>query len=165
MTTTKHKLEITTPSATEILLTRQFNAPKALVYDCFTDPKKVQNWIGCGKGSMTVSEADNRIGGAWRWVIEMGEYGTHEFFGQILEIDPNNRLVRTFVYNVPMIREYVSTETLTLTETNGVTTLNVLVKHLTEEARDGHLNSGMEDGAGASYDNLERMLDSLQHTG
>ncbi|MEQ1821461.1 MAG: SRPBCC domain-containing protein [Fimbriimonadaceae bacterium] len=158
---TKHTLEISKPSNTEILLIRKFNAPKALVYDCFTDPDKQRRWLFSGGGNLTVCETDNRVGGAWRWVMELGEHGTHEFFGQNVDITPGERFVRTFIYNLPLIRECVCTETLTLAEADGVTTLNVLIRHLSEQNRDGHLNSGMERGVGLSYDQLEELLTSL----
>ncbi len=70
-------------------------------------------------------------------------------------------MVQTFIYDVEFIRDFESVETLTLTEHRGKTTLAVTVRHQTTEARDGHLNSGMEGGAGQSYDRLAELLATM----
>jgi len=157
---TKHKLEITLPSDTEILMIRSFNAPKALVWEFFTDPEKVRLWLGCN-GTMTVSEADFRVGGTWRNVFDAGEAGIHPTRGEFLEIVPTDRIVRTFIYDVPPINEHTITEYADFTESNGVTTVKILVKYPSREVRDGHVQSGVEFGAGMSYDRLDEVLSAV----
>jgi uncharacterized protein YndB with AHSA1/START domain len=88
----------------------------------------------------------------------MGEHGTFDTFGQTLEYDAPNRIVRSYVYNVPVIREAICTETATFIESEGISTVQIRIRHLSKENRDGHAASGIEAGAGESYDALERYL-------
>ncbi len=157
-----NKLEITLPSDTEILMTRTFDFPKSLVFAAFADNKTHSHWVGCGYGEVTESTGEPVIGAPWSFRMTMPEMGEFHCFGQCLEVVENEKLVRTFVYDVPYIREQVSVESATFTEDNGMTTLAVLVRHLSKENRDGHVNSGMEAGASASYDALDRYLAGLE---
>ena len=61
------KLQVTTPSDLEIVMSRQFEAPRPLVFDAFTRPEHVRRWLGRPQDTMTVCEIDLRIGGAWRY--------------------------------------------------------------------------------------------------
>ncbi|MBL8048353.1 MAG: SRPBCC domain-containing protein [Chthonomonas sp.] len=156
--TTKHQLKVELPSPTEIRMTRSFDAPRDLVYRVFADHTTHQHWMGCGYGKVLESTGKPEIGEPWHFRMDMGEHGQMHLFGQCLEAIPNERLVRTFIYDVPQIRECASVEICTFSESNGVTTIEVLVQHLSQENRDGHVNSGMEQGAGSSYDALDRYL-------
>jgi uncharacterized protein YndB with AHSA1/START domain len=155
------KLSATKRGDTEIVLERAFRAKRELVFKCFTEPELVKQWLGCGCGKTTVCESSTSVGGPWRHVMDMGERGQFETFGQILEFDGPNRLVRSYVYNVPVIREAISTETATFAEVDGVTTVQILVRHLSKENRDGHFDSGLEGGASMSYDALELLIRCL----
>ena len=155
------KLELELVGDTELVLTRKFRAPQALVVKCFTDPEILPKWLGCGMGNTTLCVADYEIGGVWRHKMDMGEHGVFDSFGQTLEFEAPNRLVRSYVYNVPVIREAVSTETATFSESEGITTFQVRIRHLSKENRDGHAASGIEYGAGKSYDALDSLLASL----
>lgn len=160
--TSTNKLEITLPNDTEIHMSRKFNFPKALVYQAFADHENHKHWMGCGFGTVTESYGKPEISAPWSLKMDMGEMGSFHCFGQCLEAIQDEKFVRTFVYNVPEIREYASVETATFSEENGVTELKVIVKHLCKDARDGHVNSGMEKGAAASYDALERYLAEIK---
>ncbi len=156
--TSTNKLQVTLVGDTEIHLSRQFNAPRNLVYGAIADNTQHKHWLGCGMGTVLESTGEAEISSPWSFKMDMGEMGQFHCFGQCLEAIPNEKLVRTFIYNVPEIREYASVESATFSEENGVTTLNIIVKHLNKDARDGHYNSGMEQGASASYDALESYL-------
>jgi uncharacterized protein YndB with AHSA1/START domain len=155
------KLQLELSGDTEIVLTRQFRAPRAMVFNCFTDPEILPKWLGCGMGTTTLCIADYEIGGVWRHQMDMGDHGLFDTFGQTLEFDAPHRLVRSYVYNVPVYREAVCTETATFEESNGLTTLQVRIRHLSRENRDGHVASGIEYGAGKSYDALEELLGNI----
>lgn len=155
------KLELQLRGDTEIVLTRRFRAPQEMVFRCFTDPEILPKWLGCGMGTTTVCSADYEIGGVWRHQMDLGEHGLFDTFGQTLDFDAPNRLARSYVYNVPVIRESVCTETATFSETGGITTIEVVIRHMSKENRDGHVGSGIEYGAGLSYDALEAMLASV----
>ena len=111
--------------------------------------------------TMTACEMDRRPGGAWRFVLRAPDGQEHPFKGVYREIVPPERVVQTFIFDVDVIRDFESVETMTLVEHGGKTTLAVTVRHQSTEARDGHLNSGMEDGAGQSYDRLAELLATM----
>lgn len=152
------RLELELRGDTEIVLKRKFRAPQATVFNCFTDPEILPKWLGCGMGKTTLCVADYEIGGVWRHVMDMGEHGLFDSFGQTLDFEAPNRLVRSYVYNVPVIREAICTETATFSESDGVTSVEVVIRHFSKENRDGHAASGIEYGAGLSYDALEALI-------
>jgi uncharacterized protein YndB with AHSA1/START domain len=149
---------VTTPSDTEILITRQFDAPAALIFRTWTEPELVKRWWGFDTGVWQVCDIDLRVGGTWRWVvIDRGmEVGFH---GEYREIDAPHRLVSTEVYEGFPDAEAVNT--VTLEEVDGVTTLTTLVQHSSKEHRDGHLESGMEGGMQVSMDRMEDLVREL----
>ena len=144
---------------TEISLQRKFRGPKNLVFECFTNPELLSQWLGCDIGKTIRCTMDTSIGGNWEHLMKMQNDQIFHTFGQILEFQLSNRLVRTYIFNVPKIREAVSTETAEFSESNGVTTVNISIKHLSKENRDGHFASGLEGGAGMSFDGLDRLLE------
>jgi uncharacterized protein YndB with AHSA1/START domain len=154
------KLAITTPSDLEIVLTRGFDAPAHLVFECLTKVEHVRNWWGGCDESEATFDIDLRVGGKWRFVLFMDEHGRHAFNGEYREIVPPSRLVYTFVYEP--FPDHGALVTVLLTERNGRTTLTETVLHQTKEGRDGHLGSNMETGAARSYDRLETLLLEMQ---
>ena len=159
--TRKNALTVSLPSDLEIRLTRTFDAPRELVWEAMTKPEHMVRWFGPRGSTVTLCEKDFRPGGAWRFVLRGPDGHEAPFKGVYREIVPPERVVQTFIYDVDVIRDFESVETLTLTEHGDKTTLAVTVRHQTEEARDGHLHSGMEVGAGQSYDRLEELLKTM----
>ena len=159
--TPEFKLQVIAQGETEILLTRQFRAPRALVFRCFTEPALIAQWIGCGKGTISESTFDQAIGGNWTLKMVMGQGNVFVTFGQVLEFERPNRVVRSYIYDAPIIREQVSSETTSFSEEGGVTTVTVLIRHLCRENRDGHLQSGLSEGARSSYDALDNLLQQM----
>jgi uncharacterized protein YndB with AHSA1/START domain len=158
--TTSRSAKVTLPADDQILITREFDAPKHLVYRAYTTPELVRRWWTAKRGEMTVAEIDLRVGGTWRYVmIAHGEMEVG-FHGEYREIVPNERIVSTEVYEGFPDAEALNT--LTLTERDGRTTLEVLVQHKTKEHRDGHIESGMEDGMQDAMDLLEQVAVSLR---
>jgi uncharacterized protein YndB with AHSA1/START domain len=152
--------EVTLPADTQILITREFDAPKELVYKAYTTPELVRRWWHANRGEVTVCDIDLRVGGGWRWVMEAPNFGEVAFHGEYREIVPNERLVSTEVFEPFPDAEAVNT--LTLTEQDGRTLLTLLVEHQTKQARDGHVESGMEDGLQDALDLLERVAVELR---
>jgi uncharacterized protein YndB with AHSA1/START domain len=157
------KLTVTTPSDLEIVLTRSFDAPAHLVFDCLTKVEHVRKWWGACEDSdesEATFEIDLRVGGKWRFVLFMGEKGHHGFHGEYREIVPPTRLVYTFIYEP--FPDNGAIITVLLTERDGRTTLTETILHETREGRDDCLASGMETGASLSYDRLENVLLEMQ---
>jgi len=150
---------VTLPADTQILITREFNAPKHLVYRAWTTPELIKQWWSGERGKVTSVEVDLRVGGKWRYVMIANAGFEVAFNGEYREIVPNERIVSTEVFEA-MPDDY-AVDTLTLTEHDGRTTLTVLVQHNSKEARDGHIESGMEGGLQEALDKLEKLAISL----
>jgi uncharacterized protein YndB with AHSA1/START domain len=154
--------EVTLPADNQILITREFDAPKHLVYRAWTTPELVRRWWHANRGEMTVCEIDLRVGGKWRYAMLAEGFGEVGFHGEYREIVPNERLLSTEVYEgIPDADEHAALDTLTLTEVDGRTTLTILVEHQTKEGRDAHIESGMEAGMQDAMDLLEQVAVSL----
>jgi uncharacterized protein YndB with AHSA1/START domain len=151
---------VTLPTDEQILIAREFDAPKHLVYEAWTTPELVKRWWNAKRGEVTLAEVDLRVGGKWRYVMETEDGFEVGFHGEYREIVPNERLVATEVYEGMPEEEAVNT--LTLTEVDGRTTLTILVQHTTKEHRDAHINSGMEAGMQDALDLLEEVAISLR---
>ncbi len=146
---------VTTPTDREIRIERVFDAPRARVWQAFTDPKMVAQWWGRGN-KLVIERMEVERGGHWRYV-EHSPDGPHGFEGRYREVTPPQRLVQTFEWDgMPgyVMIETVNFEDLGDGRTRVVTTL---LAHTTEE-RDGMLNSGMEQGMNQSYAALDRLL-------
>jgi uncharacterized protein YndB with AHSA1/START domain len=152
---------VTLPTDTQILITREFDASKDLVYKAFTTPELVKRWWSAKRGEVTVAEIDLRVGGKWRYAMTMAEGGVEvAFHGEYREIVPNERIVSTEVYEDMPDAEALNT--MTLAEVDGRTTLTILVQHERKEHRDAHIQSGMEDGLQDALDLLEQVAISLR---
>jgi uncharacterized protein YndB with AHSA1/START domain len=151
----------TTPSDREIVLTRLFDAPRRLVFEAMTKPEHVRRWWGCldERYSVTVCEIDLRPGGRWRYVGR-GPQGEYAFHGEYREIAAPDRIVYTEIFEpFPDVESVV---TQTLAEEGGKTRLTVRALYPSLEVRDSVLKTGMEKGAGISYDRLEDLVRELQ---
>jgi len=157
---------VTLPTDEQILITREFDAPKHLVYKAFTTPELVKRWWHANRGEMTIAEIDLQVGGKWRSVmvadggIEVG------FHGEYREIVPDERIVSTEVFEG--LPEGVSEEegatvnTATFIEADGRTTVTILVQAANKVSRDAIIESGMEGGLQDALDLLEQVAVSLR---
>ena len=154
---------VTLPTDEQILITREFDAPKHLVYKAWTTPELVKRWFNAKRGEVTICEIDLRVGGAWRYVLVADGGFEVGFHGEFREIVPNERIVSTEAYEgIPDADAHASVNTLTLTEVDGRTTLTILVLHVSKEDRDAHVESGMEAGLQDALDLLEEVAVSLR---
>jgi uncharacterized protein YndB with AHSA1/START domain len=162
MTTTgSKKATVTLPSDRQILITREFDAPKESVWKAWTTPELVRRWWHANRGDMTVCEIDLRVGGTWRYVMVTPQGFEVGFHGEYREIEPFERLVSTEAYEgIPDADARAAVDTLTLTEIGDRTLMTVLVEHPTKEGRDMHIESGMEDGMQDALDLLEELAAS-----
>jgi uncharacterized protein YndB with AHSA1/START domain len=154
---------VTLPADTQILITREFDAPARLVWEAFTKPEHVRRWWHANRGEMTVCEIDLRVGGAWRYAMVVPGGMEVGFHGEYREIVPHERLVTTEAYEgIPDADAHAAVNTMTLEEADGRTLVKILTEHVTKEGRDMHINSGMEAGMQDAFDLMEQIAASLR---
>ncbi len=158
--TSSRRAVVTLPEDTQILITREFDAPARLVYRAWTTPELVRRWWSGDRGEMTSAEIDLRVGGTWRFVMKANAGFEVAFHGEYREIVPAERIVSTEVFEGMPDAEAL--DTITFTEADGRTTMSILVQHSSQEHRDAHINSGMEDGMQEALDRLEEVARSLR---
>ncbi len=151
---------VTLPADEQILITREFDAPRHLVYEAWTTPELVRRWWCGRRGEMTVVEMDFRVGGAWRYVMIAA--GGHEvgFHGEYREIVPDERIVWTEVFEGAPEGE-PALVTATFTEDAGTTTLSLLTEVESKAVRDMIIDTGMEGGVQEQMEILDEILRSL----
>jgi len=157
---------LTLPTDEQILIIREFDAPKHLVYKAWTTPELVKRWWHANRGEVTVVEIDLRVGGSWRSVMVADDGFEVGFHGEYREIVPNERIVSTEIYEG--LPEGVSEEegatvnSVTFTEVDGRTTLTLLVQATSKLSRDAIIDSGMEAGLQDALNLLEQTANSLR---
>jgi uncharacterized protein YndB with AHSA1/START domain len=160
MAVSSGKATVTLPTDEQILITREFDAPKHLVWRAWTTPELVKRWWHANRGAVTSAEIDLRVGGSWRYVSVTDDGFEVGFHGEYHEVVPNERLVYTEVYEG--FPEGEAVNTLTLTEAAGRTTLTVLVQHSSKRHCEAQIESGMEGGMQTAMDLLEQVAVSLR---
>jgi uncharacterized protein YndB with AHSA1/START domain len=158
--TSSRRAVVTLPEDTQILITREFDAPARLVYRAWTTPELVRRWWSGDRGEVTSAEIDLRAGGTWRFVMKANAGFEVAFHGEYREIVPAERIVSTEVFEGMPDAEALNT--ITFTEADGRTTMSILVQHSSQEHRDAHINSGMEGGMQEALDRLEEVARSLR---
>jgi uncharacterized protein YndB with AHSA1/START domain len=156
----KNTLKVTTSGDREIVISRDFDAPRALVWETMSKPELLKRWLFGPPGwELTTCEEDQRAGGKFRWEWSGPEGAGMSMTGEYREIAPPERAVRTEVFQsdcVPAMGEQLAT--LILTERGEKTTLTLTVLYPSKEARDGALAGGMDKGLAAGYDRLDEIL-------
>ena len=150
---------VTLPTDTQILIEREFNAPRHLVYKAYTTPDLIKRWWSGDRGEVTLAEVDLRVGGRWRYVMEANGGFEVGFHGEYREVVPNERLVTTEVYEGMPEGEAVVTHTFS--EKDRRTALTILIELPSQADRDAVINSGMEGGMQEAMDHLEQVAVSL----
>jgi uncharacterized protein YndB with AHSA1/START domain len=158
-------LKLTTRGDREIVMTRVFDAPRSLVFEAFTKPELVRQWLLGPEGwSMPVCEIDLRVGGKYRYVWRHVKGHEMGMGGVFREIVPPERIVSAEKFDESWYPgEAVGT--VVLTEQGGKTTLTQTVEYQSREAREAVLKSPMESGVAAGYDRLAELLASTMAGG
>ena len=142
---------VTTPSDTEIVITRSIAGPRRLVYEAWTSCEHLPKWMGAEGWPMTECDIDLRVGGSYRYVSSGPDGFVLELRGTYTEVSPPDRLVSTGSWG----GDWPETiDTLELLESDGRTTIRVTVKYPSQEARDAAMATGMAEGMSAGYDRL-----------
>lgn len=156
----KNTLKLATPTDREIVITREFDAPRQLVWETLSRPELLRRWLFGPPGwEMTACEEDQRVGGTFRWAWSGPGGATMTMSGVYRELARPERCVRTESFDFgcePQMGEQLAT--LVLTEQGERTTLTLTLLYPSKEARDGAAASGMEHGMAAGYDRLDEIL-------
>ena len=150
---------VTLPAEDQILIVREFDAPRELVFRAWTEPELVRRWWHAGRGEMTVCEIDLRPGGSWRYVMVTPDGTEVAFHGEYREVVPGERIVQTEIYDP--FPDAAAVDTLEFEDLDGRTRVTMLVQHQLSEHRDAHVDSGMEEGLQDALDLLEGVAQSL----
>lgn len=151
--TEKHKFKISFPSKTEMVMEREFDAPRELVFDAHLNPEAIPQWWGWRESSTNVVEMDVRVGGKWRFISRSRDGQEIVFFGEYREITPPEKFINTFGFEgMPgepgeEVYDFIDLG-------NGRTLLRVHSKLADQDQFD----PGMEEGANESYDQLDEYL-------
>ena len=158
-TTTKHETEIAAAKEVPtITITREFDAPRELVFRAWTDPDLLVKWLGPKASRLRVTQWDCRTGGSWAYVDgREGDPDYAAFYGSFHEVREPSRLVQTYTWaGAP---DGVSLETLVLEELPGGRTRSVITSVVESfEIRDMMLSSGMDTGVIEGYEKLDELL-------
>src|SRR6059036_271715 len=146
------------PSDREIKIDRVFDAPRALVWRAFTNPKFLPRWMGPAQYEMTTSEMDVRPGGTYRWVWRLDDGQDLTITGRFVEVDSPSRMVTVETMD-PRMGE--SRNITLFTEKAGRTTVSILMKLPDKKTRDAILATGMQDGMDLGYARLDGLLKEL----
>lgn len=154
-------MQVTTPSEREIVITRVFDAPRALVFEAYTTPELLKRWLGVQPGwTLAVCEIDLRKGGAYRYVWRGPEHAEMGMGGVFLEVVPPERIVTSEAFDQKWY-EGECIGTVTLIERAGKTTLTMTLRYDSQAVRDAVLVHGALEGLAAGFDTLARVLATL----
>jgi len=161
MTNNQTKI-IAEPGKQEILITREFDASRELVFKAFTDPKLIPQWWGPRYLSTEVDQMDVRPGGQWRFINRDAQGNEYAFHGVYHEVLAPQRVIDTFEFEGLPEAGHVTLETLRLEELpGGKTRLITQSVFQTVADRDGMLQGGMQEGVNDTYDRLAELLKKL----
>ena len=159
--TSNNRATVTLPTDRQILIEREFDAPRELVYRAYTTPELVKRWWHAKRGEVMVVEIDLRMGGRWRYLMVTPDGTEVGFHGEYREIVPNERLVTTEVFEgLPegvAEQDAATLNTATFSDVNGRTTLRILIEAKSKASRDAIIESGMEDGLQDALELLEQV--------
>jgi uncharacterized protein YndB with AHSA1/START domain len=149
----------TTPSDREVVITRVVDAPRRLVWEVWTSPEHLPNWLTGPDGwTMPLCEIDLRPWGSWRYVYRKSNGSAMTLRGSYCEVAPPERLVHTESWGA----EWPETvNTMVLTESGGQTTITITVLYSSREARDAALQTGAKSGMNQAFARLDTLLGTL----
>jgi uncharacterized protein YndB with AHSA1/START domain len=153
-------LKVSVVSDLEIVLTREFDAPRDLVFEAFSKPEHVTHWWGRKDSTLPVCEMEFRPGGTWRYVERAADGNEYGFRGEYREIVRPERIVKTFEFDG--LPGHISLDTLVFEDLGARTRIVDTSLFDSVEDRDGMVQSGMAEGAAELYDRLADYLRSMR---
>jgi uncharacterized protein YndB with AHSA1/START domain len=151
--------EYSTPTDREVVIARAFAAPRPLVFEAWTNPKYIPQWmLGPPGWTMPVCELDLRPGGAWRYVWRQADGNEMEMTGEVREVDPPARVVTTERWGADWPE---TVNSMVLVEEDGVTRVTLTITYPSKEAREAALQTGMKEGMEQSFGRLESLVQTM----
>jgi len=154
--TTATKMKLTLPTDREVVMTRDFDAPRQLVFDAWTKPEMIKNWLDAPGRTMQICEIDLRVGGKYRFVWQGPGKPNVGMYGVYREVVSPEHFVRTESWE-----DWDAGETLvttSLADRDGQTALTVTILFPSKDIRDQILKAGIEHGANHNFDKLAEYL-------
>lgn len=149
------------PGKQELFITREFDAPRNLVWKAHTDPELYVQWVGPHGMTMNIEKWDCRDGGSYKYTHERGGH-TYAFFGVNHEVFAPERLIGTFEFDGLPERGHVIMGKTTFEELpNGRSRVVHQSVFFSVADRDGMVQSGMERGVADGYEKLDAILGSM----
>jgi uncharacterized protein YndB with AHSA1/START domain len=151
------------PGKPEIIITREFDAPRELVFKAFTDPELYVKWLGPRGYEMILERFEPKNGGSWRFIHRDKDGNEFAFHGVCHEIAAPERIIGTFEFEGLPEKGHVSLDTARFESLPGARTK--LVSHSVFQSvadRDGMIQAGMESGVNDSYDKLDELLEEMK---
>lgn len=161
MTTKNQTTIVAEKGKQEFFITREFDAPREMVFKAFNEPDLLLQWLGPDNMEMVIEKFDNRSGGSYRFIHKdcNGSGMVYAFNGAIHEVAEPERIIRTFEFEGLPERGHVSLEFLTLEALpNERTKLKIQAIFKSIEDRDGLINSGMEGGMNTGFKKLDALF-------
>jgi uncharacterized protein YndB with AHSA1/START domain len=147
------------PNSQSVTITREFEAPRELVFKAFTDPELIAQWWGPRDLGIKIEAYEPRAGGSWRFIHTAENGDEFPFHGVIHDMTRPERIIQTFEFEGLPESGHVSLETSTFEALPGQRTkVTTLVAFQTVQDRDGMVNSGMEGGLSEGYERMDELL-------
>lgn len=141
-------------------ITREFDAPRELVFRAYSEPDLVVQWLGPRKYTMDLQAWEPRDGGVWRYTHSDDQGNVYGFHGVFHGEQTPDGMLQTFEFDG--WPGHVSLEQMTFEEKDGKTVVHNHSVYQTVEARDAMIESGMEEGMNDGFDRLDELLAKLR---
>lgn len=154
------------PGKLDLLVVREFEAPRDLVFKAYTDPELVKQWLGPRRLKMTIEKFESKDGGSYRYIHEDPEGNKFAFSGVNHEVKPPERIIGTFEFEGLPERGHVALQTARFEALPGGRT-RVIAQSVFQSVadRDGMLQSGMDRGINEGFDRLDEVLANMTTAG
>ena len=163
MSTLNKSIVTADPGKQELFITRDFGAPRDLVFKAFTDPKLYARWLGPRGYKMSIRKFEPRSGGSWRYIHTDTAGKNHGFHGIFHDVAAPERIIDTFEYEGLPEMGHTSLETVKFESLpDGRTRVSTQSVFQSVADRDAMLESGMERGVTESHERLDEVLAKLQ---
>ena len=151
------------PNELELFITREFNAPRELLFKAHTDPKLYEQWVGPKDLTMTIEKMDAFDGGSYKFVHERDGH-KYAFHGVYHEVLAPERIIGTFEFDGLPEKGHVIMGTTKFEDLgNGRSRLVHQSVFQSVQDRDGMIQSGMERGVKDGYEKLDALLADLNN--